>query len=352
MGKIKIVIVGGGNISNTRHIPALKKNKDVEIIGVLSNNRSSAEDTAKRYKIKNFAIGIEARSDLAKISKLNWLKETDAVVIGTPPMTHYGLAKYMLDLNKHVLVEKPMTMTEKEAKELTSLAKKKNKVLYVMHNFQYADKMLRLNSIIESKRYGEIVSINELQFTNRDRRLPVWYNDLPGGLFYDEAAHFVYLLEKHAGRIKVLDACAQYTKGDKATPTLLSVSVLAGKVPVQMFLNFNSPVCEWLYIVNFKKRICVYDFFKDILIDLPTDNEHMAKDVLRNSTKHWSQYWSQFIGNGAKMVRGNLLYGHDMEFNLFVDDIKTGKRNPATNGEAGRSVVVAMNEIIRKMEKK
>ena len=85
------------------------------------------------------------------------------------------------------------------------------------------------------------------------------------GLFYDEAAHFTYLLYNHGGKVKVLDSTATYTNDDGNTPDVLSVNAVAGKIPVHMFLNFNSPVCEWYYIVNFEKRIVLYDLFKTAL---------------------------------------------------------------------------------------
>ena len=352
-GKVKVVIIGAGNISNTRHIPALKKAKNAEIIGVLSNKLDRAERTAEQHNIPHFAqIDSRTPKGLKELQQLSWLKDADAVVIGAPPHLHYELVKMSLELNKHVLVEKPMMMNEAECDELISLAKTKKKVFYVMHNFQYASKMLKLTEIVESKKYGEITSITEVQFTNHNRRLPEWYNDLPMGLFYDEAAHFMYLLELHGGRLKIDNSYATYEQDKtKSTPVTLTVNATAGKVPVTMMLNFSSPVCEWYYIVNFKKHILIYDFFKEILIDVPTDNEHFAKDILRNSFKYTWQYWWQFAGNGFKMISGNLLYGHDSVLADYVQAVQGGVINGYLTAENGRTNVVSINEIIAKSNK-
>lgn len=349
--KARIAIVGAGNISNTRHIPALKKNYNAEMTGVLSNKLERAKATAKAHNIPHFAKIDESYEDsLRELKKLSWLKDVDAVVIGAPPHLHYTLVKVFLELGKNVLVEKPMMMNEAEADEMIALAKKKNKIFYVMHNFQYAGKMLKLNEIIESKRHGEIVSIIESQLTNHDRRLPEWYNDLPMGLFYDEAAHFMYLLERHGGLLKIDNSYAVYDK-DKTqnTPVTLTVNAQAGKVPVTMLLNFHAPVCEWHYIVNFKKKIFIYDFFKDILIELPTDNEHLAADILKNSIRYTWQYWTQFIANGFRMVTGNLLYGHDRVLKSFIDaSMGFSAPDPSLTADKGRSNVISINEIITK----
>ena len=350
--KIKICIIGAGNISNTRHIPALKKLKNAEIFGVMSNREKSMQATKDKHKIPNGIVIDNPENDIKKLEATPWFKEVDAVVIGAPPKQHYPLVKMALVLDKHVLVEKPMMMNKEECDELIALAKKKKKKFYVMHNFQYANKMLKLNKIIESKKYGEIISITEVQFTNRDRRLPEWYNELPMGLFYDEAAHFIYLLEKHGGNLKIDNTCATYTEDNEATPLSLSVNATAGKVPVQMMLNFNSPVCEWYYVVNFKKRIFIYDFFKDILIDLPTDNEHFAKDIFKNSFRHTFQYWTQFVANGFRMITGNLLYGHDVVLGNYINDIINNEADSSICAEAGRKNVVSMNDIINKANKR
>lgn len=346
MNKVKVAIIGGGNISNTRHIPALKKVKNATIVGVLSNRLDSAKNTAEKHGLHHYGKVGKSQKDYDKI---DWFKGVDAVVIGAPPHLHYELVKIALSLGKHTLVEKPMMMSKGECDELTLLAKKQKKIFYVMHNFQYASKMKKLNQLIESKRHGEIDSITEVQFTNHDRRLPEWYNDLPMGLFYDEAAHFVYLLERHAGPLTINNSYAVYDKNkSNKTPVTLTVGATAGQVPVTMMLSFHAPICEWYYIVNFKKRIYVYDFFKDILIDLPTDNEHLAKDILRNSIKYTWQYWVQFLGNGVKMITGNLLYGHDDVLRSFVNAVQGDQIDEYLTAENGTKNVIAINDIVNK----
>lgn len=351
--KIKICIIGGGNISNTRHIPALRKIKNVEIVGVISSNPKKLDYTCKKQKIVNKLLVNDPKNDIKKVEKCEWFKEVDAVVIGAPPQQHYPLVKMSLLLKKDVLVEKPMTMNEDEAQELIDLANKNKLIFSVVHNFNYTSGMNKINKIIEEKNYGDILSITEVQFTNRERRLPHWYNELPLGLFYDEAAHFIYLLERHGGKINIKNAYAIYNddKNDK-TPRLMSVSAIAGQVPVHMFLNFNSPVCEWKYIVNFRKRIVIYDLFRDIVIDLPTDNEHYSKDILKNDLSKTFQFWLKFIKSGFKMITGNLLYGHEIVLKHFIDSIETRKVDPYLTGNVGKDTVKYMNQIIGKVNKR
>lgn len=353
MKTIKVCIVGAGNISNTRHIPALKKMKNVEITGVISDSQNKIDRTCKKYKINNSLLVNNPKNDIKLVEECEWFKEVDAVVIGTPPHQHHPFAKISLQLKKDVLVEKPMTMNEEEATELIKLAKENDLILNVVHNFQFATQMKKLNAIIENKKYGEISSIVEIQFSNRNRRLPVWYNELPLGLFYDEAAHFIYLLEKHGGKTTIDNVFSQYTENKKDnTPKMITINATSGTIPVTMILNFNSPICEWYYIVNFEKRILIYDLFKDILINLPTDNEHYSKDILFNDIRKTWQYWFKFVVNGFKRVTGNLFYGHDDIFHIFINSVRERNINADISGEKGRDTIITMNEIVEKVNKR
>jgi len=352
MQKIRVAIIGAGNISNTRHIPALKKLKNVEITGVVGVKPRNIERTVNKYHIPNSLL-IENDSFADALKNCDWFQDVDAVAIGAPPRDHFVMAEAALLNDKHVLVEKPMTMNKEEADKLMALAKKKGKQFCVMHNFQFTAGMQKLEKLLNAKELGEIVSFYEFQLTNRRRRLPEWYHDLPLGLFYDEAPHFMYLLENFGGPLVVKDSFAHQSpvKGDN-TPTLLSVSLMAGKYPANIFLNFDSPVCEWYFVVCGDKKIAFYDLFKDILIVLPTDNEHYAPDILKNSWRATVQYWGGFIKNGFKMISGNLLYGHETVMRKFITAVAEGKDvDERINAKAGARTVEYMNAIVKSVNK-
>jgi predicted dehydrogenase len=80
----------------------------------------------------------------------------DAVVIATPPTSHYPLAKECLEHGLHVLVEKPITLNSQHAKELIEKSKKNALVLMVGHTFEYNAAVQTLKKLIESGELGEI----------------------------------------------------------------------------------------------------------------------------------------------------------------------------------------------------
>lgn len=350
MKKIKVCIIGAGNISNTRHIPAILKNNDMQIVGIVSDEANKIKRTLNKHaclkKCNTFLVNQKSSID-EQLQNCKWFRDNvDAVVIGTPPKLHYPMTKASLVLGKHVLVEKPMMMNVEECDEVLTLAQKNRLVLYVMHSFQFSNGMSDLYKRYSGGELGQIKSILEIQLTNRDRRLPVWYNELPLGLYYDEAAHFFYGARRFGGKLEVLNAHAVFNDSDDKTPRFLEAQLKAGEIPVQMYMNFNSPICEWGLILIGEKKIAIYDYFKDILIVLKNDNQHYAKDVLRTSLAFSWQFWIGFIKNGYKMVRGQLLYGHDKCINKYSQAIRGGEKCFELSGELGKEIIEAMNEVI------
>lgn len=82
--------------------------------------------------------------------------DVDAVVIATPVFAHYTLAKKALENGKHVLIEKPMTATVKEAEELINLAEQKGLTLMVDHTFLYTGAIKKMKQLIDDKTIGNI----------------------------------------------------------------------------------------------------------------------------------------------------------------------------------------------------
>ncbi|WP_020675363.1 Gfo/Idh/MocA family protein [Geopsychrobacter electrodiphilus] len=347
---IRLCLFGGGNITNLRHLPAIRKTKHVEAIGLIGKKNQDLTSTAARYNLKNTYLINDGKDIRNQLESLAWFTTTDAVLIGTPPQTHFLLAKTCLDLGKHVLVEKPMTMNPAEAKELISLAAEKNLTLNVMHNFQFSRGMQRLIELVESKQLGEIVSFQQSQLTSRNRRLPSWYKDLPLGLFFDEASHFFYLLQRLGGSLQILNAYGHFNDdvSDK-TPQLMSVEMSAGGIPTHLAINFQSPVCEWLFTVVGDKRLAIYDFFRDILIVLPNDQQHLAFNILRTSGTATIQHWKGFLSSGIRLVTGQLHYGVDIVLQSFIDSVLSNKSAPHIDGKRGLDTVTAMCQVVEKI---
>ncbi len=87
----------------------------------------------------------------------------DAVVISTPPQTHFTLAKECLKQGLHVLVEKPLTTASDDARKLIKLAEKQRRILMVGHTFEYNPAVHALKEMIVSGELGDIHYIDAVR---------------------------------------------------------------------------------------------------------------------------------------------------------------------------------------------
>src|SRR5262245_20097164 len=122
MKKASIAIVGAGWWATTAHIPAIKSHPDAELVGVQSRERAKAEKIAGDFGAKYACTRVE---------ELLALPGLDGVIVSTTPNVHHAQAKAALERGLHVLVEKPMTFTVAEARELVELAWRKKLELLI-----------------------------------------------------------------------------------------------------------------------------------------------------------------------------------------------------------------------------
>ena len=101
----------------------------------------------------------------------------DAVVVSTPPKTHFQIAKDCLEHDLHVLAEKPLTLDSQQAEELIELANSKGLTLMVGHTFRYNSAIHEMKKYIENKELGDIYYIDtarlNLGLFNRDSNV-IW----------------------------------------------------------------------------------------------------------------------------------------------------------------------------------
>lgn len=114
-------------------------------------------------------------------------EELDAVVVAVPAKYHFEIAKKALDANKDVLIEKPMTLSVKEAKNLVDLAKKNKRILMVDHTFLFTEALKRLKEIIDSKTIGEIIYIDCV-------RINLGLIQKDSNVFFDLAVHDISII--------------------------------------------------------------------------------------------------------------------------------------------------------------
>lgn len=178
---IKVGLIGYGFASKTFHAPTLVVTEGLELTKVVSS--APAKVLADLPAVEVVGQPEAVFNDPA----------IDLVVIATPNLSHYPLAKAALQAGKHVVVDKPFTIYSHEAQELIHLAEENNRVLTVYQSRRWDGDFLTIKALLATGLLGEIYS-----FENRyDRFRPEvkvrWREqDLPGsGILYDLGAHLL-----------------------------------------------------------------------------------------------------------------------------------------------------------------
>jgi scyllo-inositol 2-dehydrogenase (NADP+) len=118
----------------------------------------------------------------------------DLVVITTPNDTHYEFAQKALQAQKHVVVEKPFTITSAQAASLIEISREAGKVLSVYQNRRYTGDFRTIQQILTSGCLGPIVEFEALYDRYRLQLRPgAWREkDHPGsGILYDLGSHLI-----------------------------------------------------------------------------------------------------------------------------------------------------------------
>src|SRR2546425_7305372 len=125
---LKAAIVGCGKIADS-HASQIQRIKGCEIVGVCDSEPLMARQFYERFPVKRYF------SDLADLLSD---ARPDVVHITTPPESHFDLATFCLAGGCHVYVEKPITLHEREAQQLITLANEKGLKLTAGHDDQFS----------------------------------------------------------------------------------------------------------------------------------------------------------------------------------------------------------------------
>ena len=347
MDKLRAATVGLGWVATHRHLPVMEATGEFEILGVVDRSPGRAREVMLQRGYPHFA-------ETANLAEVEWLKDVDVVTVATAPFSHYSLIRQALELGKHVLTEKPFTMTVAEGEEVSALARLKNLRLAVVHNFQFARSTKRLLRDMANGTIGALRGVSAVQFGNPRRRLPKWYEQLPLGLMYDESPHLLYLLRRVAGDIRLKRCIVQPSSAGLCTPARVDAffqsPTLDGSITLSC--NFESPVSEWYLMVFGERRLGVVDVFRDIYISLPNDGAHGTANVFRTSVNAIGQHLWQHLASGIPHLRGTLFYGNDEVFGRFARAVRGSLADlDPISAESALAVLHLQHAIIERQER-
>ncbi|TCM98062.1 putative dehydrogenase [Paenibacillus sp. BK033] len=148
MSKVRVAVIGCGSISKHRHIPEYASNENVELVAFVDPVIERAEEYAAKHGGKAYA---DYETMLAEV-------KPDAVSVCTPNYLHASMSIAAANAGAHVLVEKPMAVTDEEAASMIEAAAKNGVKLMVGHNQRLMPPHVKAKQILESGVLGRVLT--------------------------------------------------------------------------------------------------------------------------------------------------------------------------------------------------
>jgi len=146
---LKVGIIGCGGIANGKHMPSLAKLDNVEMVAFCDIIESRAIDAKDKYGTPEAAVYTDYKDLIA-------INELDAVYICTPNKSHSYITIESLESDLHVMCEKPMAKTAREAKEMVEAAKRTGKKLTIGYQNRFRADSLHLAKVCQNEELGKI----------------------------------------------------------------------------------------------------------------------------------------------------------------------------------------------------
>lgn len=184
---IRTAVVGYGLSGSVFHAPLIGADARYSLDVIATSNAERQKAATARYP------GVRTVHDGDAV--LAHAADLDLVVLGTPPATHYPLAKAALEAGLDVVVDKPFAVTSEEGQELVELARELGRVLTVFQNRRWDGDFLTLRKLVAAEAVGKVA-----RFESRFERwsptiAKAWKARATaadgGGALYDLGSHLI-----------------------------------------------------------------------------------------------------------------------------------------------------------------
>jgi predicted dehydrogenase len=318
MAATKIGIIGYGywGPNLTRNFYELPS---AELVAIADLNEERLKQATAKYP---HVIGKHSYKELFDL-------DLDAVVIATPPVTHFKIAKECMEHNLHVLVEKPMTLKSKDAEDLMELAATKNLTLMVGHIFEYNTAIHALKKYIDSGELGTIYYIDTA-------RLSLGLFQPNSNVMWDLAPHDISILLYLLGKRPV-------------SVSAHGMACVFNGISDVAYLNLNFPDnvsayvhVSWLDPCKVRRITVVGSKKMAVFNDVDNENKIKIYDKGVEEAPEYTNGFGEFHCNyhSGDIVIPNIHFAEPLrqECQHFIDSI-VNHTEPRSSGRAGMEVI-------------
>jgi predicted dehydrogenase len=269
----------------------------------------------------------------------NIFEQVDAVAIATPVHTHYRFAMAALEAGKHVLVEKPITSSADQARELVDLAKKNGLTLMVGHTFIYNPAVEAVREIIRSGQLGNIFYVNATR-----ANLGLLQPDI--NVMWDLAPHDIsmlrYILGQEPSSLSANGAVYVNTSSKLYEIVYLNMFFDGGTL-ANVRLSWLDPVKQRsLTIVGSQKMLVYDDIAEDKVVIFDKGVEIPAYSVTE------AEFHASYKNGDRSVFPLQWKEPLRLECEHFLECIRTGS-TPRSSGEDGLRVVQILETAQRSL---
>jgi len=328
------VALAGCGYWGAKHVRVLHATEGVDELILVDSREDRLQPLTRSYKIAS------CHSTLAAA-----LEHVDAVFVTTPPSTHVALALAAIEAGKHVMVEKPLALTAKEARKLVTAAAEAGVVLMVGHTFEYNPAVQKLAQLVRTEELGELYYLDSARLN-----LGLYQNDV--NVILDLAPHDVSIANFVLGRKPV---AVQAWASRHAHRRLEDVAYLrlyyddclddAG-LTANIHVSWLDPCKVRRVTAVGSRKMAVYDDLAaeerirvlDKGVDLPLESDDLTQPPM---SYRYGDIVVPYISPEEPLA---------LQDRHFIDCVATGAR-PLSDGEDGVAVVEALEaaEFSRKL---
>jgi len=154
---VTAITIGAGNRGMVYGNFAAKFKDQIKIVGVAEPNTFRNDRYAKIHEIES-TNRFNTWEEVFKRPKF-----ADAVIISTPDNLHYEPCMKALAMGYDILLEKPISPSEKECRDILALAKKNNRIVAVCHVLRYAPYFVKMKELLAKGAIGEVISVQHFE---------------------------------------------------------------------------------------------------------------------------------------------------------------------------------------------
>jgi predicted dehydrogenase len=219
---IKCGVIGAGWWATYAHIPALLTHPAAELIAVQKRDFARARKVAD-----DFGVPVACTT----VSELLAIEGLQAVVVSSSPNLHFDHAREALNRGKHLLIEKPMTMTAAEARQLVDLAHEQNLQFLISCPWHYTSHAAEARRLVRGGHLGKMRMISVLMTNPVSHLLRGTSSEVTHGTPYMRPMAGTYSDPKIAGGGQI------YTQVSHVAAYL---AFLTGARPSEVFARFHN----------------------------------------------------------------------------------------------------------------